>query len=122
MTAWSGRPGVFHVRSDIALAEWAAGEQVVVLDPVDSKAALLDTLASRLGFPTWAGHTWDAAEELLADLSWRHSGDLTVVWPRPELLERADPAAYRTALDVLAAATRTVRGRVLTVLVLHPEN
>lgn len=122
MSDWSGRPGVFHVRSDIAAAEWAADEQVVVLDPVDGKAALLDTLAARLGFPAWAGHTWDAAEELLADLSWRQAGDLTVVWPQPELLERADPAAYRTALDVLAAATRTVRGRVLTVLVLHPES
>ncbi len=122
---WSGRPGVFHVRSGLADAQRisTAGDdgQVVVLDPVASKAALLAALAERLGFPAWAGHTWDAAEELLADLSWRDAGDLTVVWPEPELLEQADPAAYRTALDVLAAATRAPGGPVLTVLVVHRE-
>jgi hypothetical protein len=35
------------------------------------KAALLDNMASALGFPDWFGHNWDALEDCLTDLSWR---------------------------------------------------
>jgi hypothetical protein len=43
---------------------------VVDLSAVDSKAGLLDVLASGLDFPGWVGRNWDALDDALRDLSW----------------------------------------------------
>ncbi len=49
------------------------------------KAALLNNMASALGFPDWFGHNWDALEDCLTDLSWRDAPGyvLLVESPRP---------------------------------------
>jgi hypothetical protein len=41
------------------------------LREVRTKDELLDRLAGALEFPGWFGRNWDAAEDCLADLSWR---------------------------------------------------
>ncbi len=124
MTGWVGRRGLFHVGAaasarSLAMEAEAAGCQVYVVPAVDSKDALVDSLAGVLRFPPWAGHNWDAAADLLADLSWLPPGPVTVIWAEPESLAEADPAAYRMAVDVLTYAARSVRSRDLTVLLAH---
>jgi hypothetical protein len=49
------------------------------------KAALLDNMASALGFPAWFGRNWDALEDCLTDLSWREAPGhvLLIESPRP---------------------------------------
>lgn len=124
MSAWVGSRGLFHVGAaasarSLALEAEAAGCQVYVVTALDSKDALIDALAGQLRFPRWAGHNWDAAADLLADLSWLAPGPVTVVWASPESLADADPAAYRMAVEVLTYAARSVRSRDLTVLMAH---
>jgi hypothetical protein len=53
-------------------AGWSV--RVVDLSTIDSKAALLDALASGLGFPAWVGRNWDALDDALRDLSWWRPG------------------------------------------------
>lgn len=84
--------------------------------PVASKQDFLAALAQALEFPPWAGHTWDAAADLLADLSWLEDPHPVLVWTAPGALADADPAAYAMALDVLAAAG-TARGLVTLLVV-----
>jgi len=106
------------VRALVLQAE-AAGTRVYVVPPVDSNSALLDALAEQLGFPEWSGHNWDAAAELLSDLSWLPDGPLTLIWRTPEALADTDPAAHRMAVEVMGYAARCLRSRVLTVLLVH---
>ena len=83
-----------------------------------SKAELLDALGRALGFPGWVGMNWDALADALGDLSWLPPGPKVVVWTGTEALRSAQPAAYRTALEVLqdGAKRSLVSGRPLTVL------
>jgi RNAse (barnase) inhibitor barstar len=37
------------------------------------KESLLDGISKALGFPDWFGGNWDALEDCLSDLSWRHA-------------------------------------------------
>lgn len=86
--------------------------------PAATKAELLDAVAEALGFPAWTGRNWDALADALADLSWLPAGPHVLVWPAPERLRVADPAAYETAVDVLRGASHGSAGsaRPLTVL------
>lgn len=124
MSAWVGRSGLFHVGAaasvrSLVLEARAAGSTVYVLPPVDSKAGLLAALGEHLRFPSWAGHNWDAAADLLSDLSWLPHDPITLVWAEPESLDDTDPGAYRTAVEVLTYAARTNSSHVLTVLLAH---
>jgi hypothetical protein len=86
--------------------------------PAASKAELLDAVADALDFPAWTGRNWDALADSLTDLSWLPAGPQVLVWPAPERLRDADPAAYATAIEVFRGAARTSAGsaRPLTVL------
>ena len=115
------RPGVRTVRRPVPAVVADAerrGVAVVVVEPVDSKAALLDEFARALEFPGWVGRNWDALADALGDLSWLPPGARVLVWAGADALRAAQPTAYRTALEVLRDATRrsTDSGRPLTVL------
>jgi hypothetical protein len=94
------------------------GASAVVLGPAASKAQLLEEFARALEFPGWVGRNWDALADALGDLSWLRPGPKVVVWSGAHALRSAQPAAYRTALDVLrdGAKRSMVSGRPLTVL------
>ena len=115
------RPGVRTVHGPAAAVAADAerrGAAAVVLGPVGSKAELLDGLAQALEFPGWVGRNWDALADALGDLSWLRPGAKVVVWAGADALRARQPAAYRTALEVLrdGAQRSTVSGRPLTVL------
>jgi RNAse (barnase) inhibitor barstar len=94
------------------------GAAAVMLGAASSKDELLDEFARALAFPDWVGRNWDALADALGDLSWLPSGAKVVVWVGADKLETRQPAAYRTALEVLRDGTRrsTVSGRPLTIL------
>ena len=115
------RPGVRTVRRPVLAVVADAqrrGAAVVVVEPVESKSALLDEFARALDFPDWVGRNWDALADALGDLSWLPPGPRVVVWAGAGALRAAHPAVYRTALDVLRDATERSEdsGRPLTVL------
>jgi hypothetical protein len=66
---------------------------------VDSKTALLTTLAGRLELPGWFGHNWDALEECLRDLSWIEEREVVLVHEDLPAIEDLD-----TYLQVLHSA------------------
>jgi Barstar (barnase inhibitor) len=94
------------------------GAAAVLLGPAATKAELLDGFARALQFPGWVGRNWDALADALGDLSWLPPGAKVVVWVGADALRARQPAAYRTALDVLrdGAERSMVSGRPLTVL------
>lgn len=119
------RPGVRTVRRAaraVAADAERQGASVAVVGPVTGKAELLDALGRALDFPRWVGRNWDALADALGDLSWLPAGPKVVVWTGVDALRSAEPAAYRTALEVLRDGARRsmVSGRPLTVL-LAPE-
>ena len=121
------RPGVRTVRRNAtAVAEDAEreGASVAVLGPVTGKAELLAALGRALEFPGWVGRNWDALADALGDMSWLPAGPKVVVWTGVEALRSAEPAAYRTALEVLrdGAKRSMVSGRPLTVLIVADES
>lgn len=121
------RPGVRTVRraaTAVAADAERQGASVVVLRPSASKAELLDALGQGLEFPGWVGQNWDALADALGDLSWLPPGPKVVVWTGPDALRSAQPAAYRTALEVLRDGVRRsmVSGRPLTVLLAPGES
>jgi hypothetical protein len=114
-------PGVRTVRRPAAAVLADAerrGAAAVMVGPADTKAELLADFARALEFPGWVGRNWDALADALRDLSWLPPGPRVVVWAGAGLLRSAQPAAYRTALDVLREATARSVGsdRPLTVL------
>ena len=115
------RPGVRTVRRPVLAVVADAqrrGAAVGVVESVESKSALLDEFARALDFPDWVGRNWDALADALGDLSWLPPGPRVVVWAGADALHAAQPAAYRTALEVLRDATKRSKdsGRPLTVL------
>jgi RNAse (barnase) inhibitor barstar len=115
------RPGVRSVRRAAAAVAADAerqGAAVAVIGPVDSKAELLAAFAGALAFPDWVGRNWDALADALRDLSWLPAGPRVVVWAGAGELRAAQPAAYRTALEVLreASAPSVDSAHPLTVL------
>ena len=85
----------------------AAGWQFLHLDAidVDEKAEFLAGAAETLRFPKWAGHNWDAFEELVNDLSWlpprRATWCCSTGWAASA---RRQPGELAVALDVLQSA------------------
>ncbi|HLS87583.1 MAG TPA: barstar family protein [Burkholderiales bacterium] len=100
----SERSGVYRAEAARAIEEALQGIEAdlarVSLRAAHTKDEVLDRLAAALGFPAWFGRNWDAAEDCLADLSWRPSAPVQVL-----LFEDAQPSAEIDMLcDVLAAA------------------
>lgn len=77
---------------------------------VASKADFLDAAGRAMSFPHWAGHNWDAFEELVNDLSWlpRAAGYL-LLFERASWLAKAQPKVLSVALDILATAAENRR-------------
>jgi hypothetical protein len=66
------RSGVYRVSRVDEVEDAVQGSHLALVRVAFAdKAALLDNMASALGFPDWFGHNWDALEDCLTDLSWR---------------------------------------------------
>jgi methylmalonyl-CoA epimerase len=76
------------------------------LDGPNSKAALLEAIATGLELPSWFGRNWDALEEMLARPEPPLAQAILIVWDRPERLDRVDPAAGKTFRSIVKAAAR----------------
>jgi RNAse (barnase) inhibitor barstar len=70
---------------------------------IRSKAAMLDALAKVMSFPDYFGHNLDALNDVVNDLP---PGQHTLVWKSPDVLRKADPAAYAQIVDILGNADR----------------
>lgn len=79
---------------------------------IRTKAEFLTEVAAAMSFPGWFGHNLDALYDSLRDLSWLPAGEHVLVWSAPEVLEAADPRAYRAIGDVLRDAAEPGRFRV----------
>ena len=110
--ASGGRSGFYRLagrtsaRAVRAVAE-AAGWPFLLLDAltVDDKARFLAAAAETLRFPEWAGHNWDAFEELVNDLSWLPAAPgYVLLLDRVGRFARRQPAELEIALDVLEKA------------------
>jgi len=76
-------------------------EHVIDGTEIRTKADFLAAVAEALSFPDWFGHNLDALYDSLRDLSWLPEGEHLLVWTAPEVLETADPRAYRAVVGVL---------------------
>jgi methylmalonyl-CoA epimerase len=81
-----------------------AGARFARLDGPNSKAALLEAIATGLELPSWFGRNWDALEEMLARPEPPLAGSILIVWDRSERLDRADAAAGKTFRSIVKAA------------------
>ena len=80
------RSGVYRVSRMDEVEDAVRGSNLALMHVAFAdKAALLDNMASALGFPDWFGHNWDALEDCLTDLSWRDAPGyvLLIESPRP---------------------------------------
>jgi RNAse (barnase) inhibitor barstar len=78
-------------------------EHVVDGRTIRSKGAMLDALAKALSFPDYFGRNLDALNDLVNDLP---PGEHVLTWRSPEVLRKADPAAYADIVDILCKADR----------------
>lgn len=69
-----------------------------------SKDELLTALGEGLGFPPWAGHNWDALEELLAHPEPAAGGPVVIAWHDPDRLDPDDSAVFRQIIESAAVA------------------
>lgn len=76
----------------------------IALDGCDSKAELLERIATALHFPDWFGHNWDALADCLTDLSWLPAGTYRITLAQAGPLRRAAPETLATALEIFGDA------------------
>jgi RNAse (barnase) inhibitor barstar len=110
------RSGVYALPRPIRpLREAAARARLVwfELDAVHArdKSSFLAACAQQLGFPPHFGHNWDALADCLRDFSWKPAPGYVIVWRGVRGLERAEPDALATALEVLREAALFWSGR-----------
>ncbi len=105
----AGRTGAKTIQQ----AAEAAGWQFCHVDgaEVKGKAAFLKRAGEALRFPEWAGHNWDAFEELVNDLAWL--GDradagagVVLLLDRMSHFSQAQPKEARLAVEILETAAR----------------
>jgi hypothetical protein len=101
----AARSGVYRAPRSTEVEDAVRGTRLDLaqadLSGADSKDALLERLASALGFPAWFGGNWDALEDCLCDLGWR-TGEGHVILFRGQGDLPADDLGV--LLDVLAAS------------------
>lgn len=104
-------PGVYRidtgVRPDpLVDALQAHGWRVFVIDGkmVKDKTAFLRVAGQALAFPDYAGHNWDAFEELINDLSWAAAPGYAILYDGVYPFAAAQPRAWRIARDILQAS------------------
>lgn len=98
-----GRAGVRQLARIVEDAGW----RFLYLDAgkVHEKHHFLAAMAGVLQFPEWAGHNWDAFEELLNDLSWLPPVQgYVLVLDRLGDFSRRHPGDMQIAVDILATA------------------
>ena len=88
---------------------WAVEAAIRVRLPahLNSKAALLKSLAEYLKFPDYFGNNWDALEECIRDRSWLPPGD--VILEHADLPLAGDESNLRIYLAVLRDAVEAPR-------------
>jgi methylmalonyl-CoA epimerase len=121
------RGGLIEAGEPLDLAALATlaketGARFAHLDGPASKTELLDGLASGLAFPDWAGHNWDALEEMLsAPEAYGGPTATLIAWTDPARLPDPDAGTFRTIVDA-AAAARTAGGGGVLVVVAGPSS
>jgi len=97
-----------------------AGARCFVLDlrGVTDRAALIARWGAAIDAPAYLGHTWDALDEVMRDLSWARSDRYVMILTGVGELTRADPGVWRHALIVLADAASSWQERGVPMLVL----
>ncbi|GAA1744161.1 barstar family protein [Luedemannella helvata] len=117
--------GALVPSADVMAAEVGAAGWTVRRLPeagVRDGVAFLAACGRALDFPHWYGQNWDALGDCLVDLSWLPGPGTALLWTDSAALAEADPAAWRTALDVFAssAITRAGLGRAPLHLLVPP--
>ncbi len=96
-------PGALDVSALAGLANEHGARFAHLAGPA-AKRALLESLATELAFPGWAGRNWDALEELLAHPEPAMSGGILIAWTDPGRLDAADAGTFRAIVQSAAAA------------------
>jgi Barstar (barnase inhibitor) len=118
------RSGVYRAPRPDEVLQAARGTRLdlarVDLAGITAKDPLLERLALALGFPDWFGANWDAAEDCLADLSWRAGTGHVIVLERQGELPVDDLGVL---VEVLGAAAEhwAGRGRPFFAVFVDPE-
>ncbi len=103
-----GIPGFCRLRGpvDLAALRAAHGERLFVTDcnGVASKAALFEAMGEGFAFPGYASANWDALLDLFRDLEWLGDGPRCLVFASTGALSAAEPATFRTLVEVLRDA------------------
>lgn len=104
-------PGIYRMPTRVRPAPLAdtlsaAGWRVFVIDGkmITDKASFLRGAAEAMAFPAYAGHNWDAFEELVNDLSWTPAKGYVLVYDTTYPFAAAQPAAWQTARAILQDA------------------
>lgn len=98
------RSGVYRAGRVDEIAEAVKGSELgLVKILVQEKPALLRAIAKALDFPVWFGDNWDALEDCLTDLSWRHAAGHVLVLDGIGSLPLDERG---TLIDVLASAAQ----------------
>ncbi len=93
------------------LAAHGIEARVVDAAALSGKAPLLRALAAAFDFPSYFGHNWDAALDLLSDLSWLPSrGGWVCVLLHADRFRAAHPHVHDGLLETFRAAAERWRG------------
>jgi RNAse (barnase) inhibitor barstar len=98
-----------------------AGHRVFWLDGsgVRDRPEVFRRCVEEFALPSYFGHTWDALQDCLKDLSWAPANcGYLVILDHWEDLAGADPAVYRTLLDIFETAVGFWRGTPTPMVVL----
>jgi hypothetical protein len=106
LVRFRSRHSTDQVARGLERAGWAVG--VVDLSIAPDKPALIAAFARGLAFPDWVGHTWDALDDALRDLSWWPAGAVgrVVIVRGAERIGTATARDRAMLADILAAAVR----------------
>lgn len=122
-------PGVYRVAGDVALAPVAAalsaqGWRVFEINGkmIEDKAAFLQAVGQAMAFPAYAGHNWDAFEELITDLSWAPAPGYAILYDGVYPFASAQPDNWKTARAILQSAVAEWRKQHIPMFVLLRKN
>lgn len=107
-------PGVYRLRGRsrpgpllATVAAW--GWQPIYLDGkrITDKASFLAVAGQAFAFPAYAGHNWDAFEELIRDLGWLRAPGYVVLYDHVHRFAGLHPTQWQTALEIFQHAAAT---------------
>jgi RNAse (barnase) inhibitor barstar len=104
---------IHPLETEWTLAEYGITARALNGAKMRTKGALFDEFASRLEFPSYFGHNWDALNECLADLSWLPGSAYTVVIGQASfLLDNEKQNEFETFLRVIGYVAEEWSGPV----------